>query len=51
MRTFFPQNSMRAVVEHHGSDSTELPNVEVLIAKGKNDITVQVSQHVLEFNQ
>ena len=33
---------MRAVVEHHGADNLDLPRVEVVIGKGKEDLTIQV---------
>ena len=34
------KNSMRAVVESHGTRS-ELPNIEVLVAKGEHDVMLQ----------
>lgn len=34
---------MRAVVEHHGADSLDLPRVEFIIGKGKEDLTIQVN--------
>nr|AQZ26746.1 pyruvate dehydrogenase kinase [Aurelia sp. 1 GW-2014] len=37
------KNAMRATVEHHGSDAIDLPRVEVLIGKGQEDLTIQVS--------
>jgi hypothetical protein len=33
---------MRAVVEHHGVES-ELPNLEVTVARGKEDLSIRVS--------
>ena len=33
---------MRAVVEHHGADNVDLPRIEVVIGKGKEDLTIQV---------
>jgi len=37
------KNAMRAVVEHHGADNIDLPRIEVVIGKGKEDLTIQVS--------
>ena len=39
------KNSMRAVVESHGTRS-ELPNIEVLVAKGEHDVSIRVSDQV-----
>lgn len=36
------KNSMRAVMEHHGSDSDNYPPLEVLLVRGKEDICVKV---------
>jgi hypothetical protein len=36
------KNSMRAVIEHHGSDAEHHPPIEVTIVKGKEDICVKV---------
>lgn len=36
------KNSMRAVVESRGAGS-ELPNIEVLVAKGEHDVSIRVS--------
>lgn len=33
---------MRAVVEHHGTDCDHLPDLQVLIVEGKEDITIKV---------
>eukprot|EP00794_Sanderia_malayensis_P003522 gene3522-4023_t len=37
------KNAMRAVVEHHGSETLDLPRVEILIGKGSEDLTIQIS--------
>lgn len=37
------KNSMRAVIEHHGSDAEHHPPIEVTIVRGKEDICVKVS--------
>lgn len=37
------KNSMRAVMEHHGSDSDNHPPLEVLLVRGKEDICVKIS--------
>lgn len=37
------KNSLRAVVETHGSDSEEFPPIKVIVADGKEDITIKVS--------
>lgn len=37
------KNSMRAVMEHHGSDSDNYPPLEVLLVRGKEDICVKIS--------
>ena len=39
------KNSMRATVETHGK-SSELPLIEVLIAKGEHDVSIRVSDQV-----
>ena len=36
------KNSMRAVVEHHGSAARHYPPVQVLIIRGKEDVTIKV---------
>lgn len=41
------KNSMRAVMEHHGSDSDNHPPLEVLLVRGKEDICVKVRRIVL----
>ena len=40
------KNSMRATVETHGTKS-ELPTVEVLVAKGEHDVSIRVSDQVI----
>ncbi|KAJ6260285.1 [Pyruvate dehydrogenase (acetyl-transferring)] kinase [Drechslerella dactyloides] len=37
------KNSMRAVVESHGVDNEEYPPVKVIVAEGKEDITIKIS--------
>ncbi|KAI5855908.1 mitochondrial branched-chain alpha-ketoacid dehydrogenase kinase-domain-containing protein [Tricharina praecox] len=37
------KNSLRAVVETHGSDSEDFPPIKVIVADGKEDITIKVS--------
>ncbi|KAI9870396.1 MAG: hypothetical protein M1830_004298, partial [Pleopsidium flavum] len=37
------KNSLRAVVETHGQDKEEFPVTKVIIAEGKEDITIKVS--------
>jgi len=37
------KNSLRAVVEAHGSDKEEFPVTKVIVAEGKEDITIKVS--------
>lgn len=38
------QNALRAVVEYHGEDA-KLPNVQVLISKGREDVTIKVTRN------
>lgn len=45
------KNSMRAVMEHHGSDSDNYPPLEVLLVRGKEDICVKVGRTVLSMAQ
>ena len=37
------KNSMRAIVETRKRSSLDLPDIEVLISKGENDISVRIS--------
>lgn len=36
------KNSLRAVMEHHGTDATGYPPVEVTVVRGREDICVKV---------
>jgi pyruvate dehydrogenase kinase 2/3/4 len=37
------KNSLRAVVERHGEDKHEFPITKVIVAEGKEDITIKIS--------
>ncbi|KAK6528267.1 hypothetical protein TWF281_009514 [Arthrobotrys megalospora] len=37
------KNSLRAVVETHGQDSDDFPAVKLIVAEGKEDITIKIS--------
>lgn len=37
------KNSLRAVVEHYGLDHKDYPPVKVIVAHGKEDITIKIS--------
>lgn len=37
------KNSLRAVVERHGQDKQEFPVTKVIVAEGKEDITIKIS--------
>lgn len=37
------KNSLRAVVETHGVDCDNYPPVKVIVAEGKEDITIKIS--------
>uniref|UniRef100_A0A023FJQ5 Protein-serine/threonine kinase n=1 Tax=Amblyomma cajennense TaxID=34607 RepID=A0A023FJQ5_AMBCJ len=37
------KNSMRAVVEYHGTEADEFPPLKVLIARGREDLTIKLS--------
>ncbi|KAJ5519394.1 Signal transduction histidine kinase core, partial [Penicillium expansum] len=37
------KNSLRAVVEQHGADKDEFPVTKVIVAEGKEDITIKIS--------
>lgn len=39
------KNSMRAVMEHRGTDADTYPALEVTIAQGKEDICVKVRKY------
>ena len=40
------KNSMRATVETHRKGSAELPEIEVLVAKGEHDVSIRISDQV-----
>ena len=44
------KNSMRATVETH-SKAKELPEIEVLLAKGEHDVSIRISDQVLHSTQ
>lgn len=37
------KNSMRATMEHHGPDSSNIPPIEVTVVNGREDISVKIS--------
>ena len=37
------KNAMRAVIESHGGDAKVYPKIEAIIIKGKEDITVRIT--------
>ncbi|KAG8194745.1 hypothetical protein JTE90_026390 [Oedothorax gibbosus] len=37
------KNAMRAVVEHYGSDADRFPPIDVLVALGREDLTIKMS--------
>lgn len=37
------KNSLRATVETHGADSDSFPPIKVIVAAGKEDITIKVT--------
>nr|CAG4643275.1 EOG090X07QN [Ilyocryptus agilis] len=37
------KNAMRAVVEHHGNAAREYPPIQVLVVRGKEDVTIKIS--------
>lgn len=37
------KNSMRATMEHHGADSSNIPPIEVTVVNGREDISVKIS--------
>ena len=41
------KNSMRATVETH-SKAKELPEIEVLLAKGEHDVSIRISDQVVQ---
>jgi pyruvate dehydrogenase kinase 2/3/4 len=40
------KNSMRAIIENKRKYSIDLPDIEVLVAQGHNDITIKISDQV-----
>ena len=45
------KNSMRAVVEHHGSAARHYPSIQVLIIRGKEDVTIKVLPLLIRYLQ
>ncbi len=37
------KNAMRAVVEHHGAAARDYPPIQVLVIRGKEDVTIKVN--------
>lgn len=37
------KNAMRAVVEHHGAAARDYPPIQVIIVRGKEDVTIKIS--------
>jgi len=37
------KNAMRAVIEHHGQESKSYPPIKTLIVKGKEDISIRIT--------
>jgi pyruvate dehydrogenase kinase 2/3/4 len=37
------KNSMRAVIESHGSDASALPTIRVVLAEGNEDVTIKIA--------
>ena len=40
------KNSMRATVEKHSKGSGDMPEIEVLVAKGEHDVSIRISDQV-----
>ena len=40
------ENSMRATVEKHSKGSGDMPEIEVLVAKGEHDVSIRISDQV-----
>lgn len=36
------KNALRAVVEYHGEDAEQLPKIQVMICKGREDVTIKI---------
>ena len=36
------KNAMRAVVEHHGTAAVDYPPIQVMLVRGKEDVTIKV---------
>jgi pyruvate dehydrogenase kinase 2/3/4 len=39
------KNAMRAVIEHHGQDAKSYPPIKTLLVKGKEDISIRISDN------
>jgi hypothetical protein len=39
------KNAMRAVIEYHGQTVKSYPKINTLIVKGKEDVTIRVTDH------
>lgn len=37
------KNAMRAIIEYHGNDKKKYPEIKALIVKGKEDLTIRIS--------
>ena len=39
------KNAMRAVIEYHGQTVKSYPKIQVIIVKGKEDVTIRITDH------